>query len=938
VVYRFIISVTEHEGRWEMKYLRLILFLGCFCLLLPAMAVFGGTPALSQGVEIAPEVPQYADVFQVTVTPTVSIESLSSTFEITLAELGYGEKVLSSPYGSTEYTLRLPEGWELREGSFFELDFSYTYNRIGISETQALPPLFGDLIVVVDEETQLVFPIEEATLEHSRLRINLPLPLLNDPARSVHSIRVALDAGLICEIPHKASLIIHPTSLFSLAYDQLPVTPDLALYPRPFYQRAFEPDQVRFVLPARPTELELAGAVAVAAKLGDLTYRMVISGTTDLELLDRLEAGETLHEHLIVIGRPETNGMILRLNQLGVLPVSLQERQLDLTGEGPTAVAPGSILTYTLTLTNTGQDDLSSLSLVNTLPAGGQLVTCSPSCSEAVEGKEVSWSIASLGVGEALSYTLELRLSEVITDSVVENTATLLDAASNPLNVHTLTTTTSSTLRAESGPRSSVSAKDDYFFSQGGRAVPEHDGIVQEIVSPWDQTRAILIITGLSDEAVYKASRAMSSSNRFPGIEGSFALVREVRPLSELAVEPPSTSTDLTFADLGYRDKAVRGFSQETDYYFYIPLGWRLTEAAYLDLRFSHSQLLDYGASFLSVLFNKEPIATVALNDETSLNGKLKVALPPSQARPGQSNRISIQTEMHPFDVCVKVDMWLLLSGESVLHLAHNEQDSHFLDLALYPYPFDWRSDLADVLFVLPPEPRSEEWEEVLQLAAALGSAAGGPNLAPAVAVGDTWPETVLGDYHLIAIGQPSRNPALRQINAQLPQPFQPGSDEIEQRIDEVVFRLPPGLSLGLVQLIASPWNETRPFLAVTGTTDEGVKWATHVLVNRYWSLEGNLAFIQGDQINTVDTRELTSSGVAMAAATAVPEMTPVPTAAATTTPTPLPPSPTSDVSVSEGTSRPGWLIPLVGITGLIVIAIFAVAFWQARRRSAIKP
>ena len=896
------------------------------------MAVLGVASASSQGVEIAPKVPQHADVFQVTVTPTVSIESPSSTFQITLAELGYGEKVLDSPYSTIEYTLRLPEGWELREGSFIELDFSYTYNHVGIPETQALPSLFGDIIVVVDEQTQHVFPIKEPALEHSRLRVALPLSLLNDPARNVHSIRVALSAGIICEVPHKALLVIHPTSLFSLTYDELPLTADLALYPGPFYQRAFEPDQVRFVLPARPTEIELAGAGAVAAKLGGLTYGMVISGTTDLEWLDRLEAGEALHEHLIVIGRPESNGVILELYQLGVLPVPLQERQLRLASEGPAAAIPGAILTYTLTLTNTAQKVFPSLSLVDTLPAYAQVVTCSPACTEAREAREVSWPVPSLEAGEALSYTLALRLSEAITDSVLENTVTLLDAVSGPLNVNTLTTTTSSTLLPESGPRSSVS-EDGYFFLQGERGVPEHDGIVQVIVSPWDQTRAILIITGLSDEAVYKASRAMSFESYFPGMEGSSALVRQVRPLSELSVEPPST--DRTFADLGYGDKVLSGSFEEADYYFDIPLGWRLTKAAYLDLRFSHSQLLNYGASSLNVLFNNKPIATIALSDETALSGKLKVALSPSHARPGQSNRISIQTAIRPFDECVYADMWLLLSSESVLHLDHKEQDVRSLALDLYPYPFDRRSDLADVLFVLPPEPRVEEWEKALQLAAALGSAASGPNLAPAVALGDTRTETMLGDYHLIAIGRPSRNPALRQINTQLPQSFQPGSDEIEQRIDEVVFRLPPGLSLGLVQLIASPWNEARPFLAVTGTTDEGVKWATHVLAYRYWALQGNLALIKGDEVNTVDTRDLTRSGLAMAVSTAVPEMTPVPTAPATTTPTLLPPSLTPGVSVSEGTSRPGWLIPLVGITGLIVIVVFAVGFWRARRRAS---
>jgi len=909
--------------------------MGCFCLLLLALAILGVAPASSQGVEIAPDTPQHTDVFQVTVTPTVPIGSPSSPFQITLAELDYQEKVLDSPYSTIEYTLRLPEGWELREGSFFELDFSYTYNYIGILETRVLPSFFGDIIVVVDGQTQLVFPIKEATLEHFRLSVGLPPSLLNDPDRNVHSIQVTLDAGFLCDIPHKAHLIIHPTSLFSLTYDQLPVTADLALYPRPFYQRAFEPDQVRFVLPAQPTEVELAGAVAVAAKLGDLTSDMIISGITDLELMDRLEARETLHEHLIVIGKSETNGMILRLNQLGVLPVPLRERQLVLNGEGPAAVASGGILTYTLTLTNTTQDAVSSLSLVDTLPAYAQVVTCSPSCSEAVEG-EVSWPISSLGVGEALSCTLGLRLSEVITDSVVENTVTLLDAASNPLNVNTLTTTVGSPL-PESGLRSSASSKSHYFFLQGERAVPENDGVVQEIVSPWDQTRAILVITGLSDEAAYKASQAMSFETYFPGMKGPFALVREVRPLPELP--PESQATDLTFADLGYEDKVLEGWFQETSYNFDIPVGWRLTEAAYLDLRFSHSQLLNYGSSYLSVLFNNKPVATIALSDETSLDGELKIKLPTSGARPRRSNKISIQTKMRPFEECARLDMWLLISSTSLLHLDHEEQDSRSLDLALYPYPFDRRSDLADVLFVLPSEPRPEEWEKTLQLAAALGAAAGGPNLAPAVALGDARSEEELSNYHLIVIGRPSRNPALQQVNDQLPQPFLPDSDLIEQKLNEVILRLPPEASLGYVQLIPSPWNEARAFLAVTGTTDEGVKWAVDVLTDRPWVLEGNLALIRDDEVNTIDTRELTRGGVAIAIATAVPELTT--TTTVTGTPSPVTPTPEPGASANilqspqatETHRLPIWLISLVVITAVIVLAIFVVAFMQTRRQ-----
>lgn len=906
-----------------MKQLRQALspagYVGLICLFLAILIAIPALPNNTNNTVLA------APSIQTTATP-----ASPAVFEISLADLGYEEKTLNSPYGATEYTLRLPEGWQVREGSSFELDFSYTYNRLDIPESQTSLSLLGDIIVTVDGETQLVLPIKEAVLEHSHSSVELPPSLLDDPARSSHIIRVTLDASLICEIPHQARLIIHPTSFFSLAYDQLPITVDLARYPQPFYQRAFyKSDQVRFVLPEQPSEKEVAGAVAIAAKLGDVTYRMVISGTTDLALANRLDGGEAIREHLFVIGRPDDNEIILRLNQLGVLPVSLRKRQLGLASEGPVAVVPGEVLTYTLTLTNTSQETLSALSLLDTLPAFAQVVACNPTCSETAE--EVRWAISSLEPKEVSQYTLALRLSEAITDSIAENTVTLLDTTSRPINVSSLTTMVSSEA-SEPGSRVSISAASDYFFLHGEQAVPENDGIVQELVSPWDQTRAILIITGLNDEAIYKAGRAMSSKSRFPGMAGSFALVREVRPLPENPPEPQAT--ELTFADLGYNDKVLEGYSQETNYYFDIPFGWRLTDEATLDLRFSHSQLLDYSNSFFNVLFNGKPIATVALGDETSLSGELKVEIPPSRTHSWESNKISIQAEMHPFDKCMNVDMWLLVSSESALHLNHKELETS-LDLNIYPYPFNQRTDLADVLFVLPQEPQLEEWEETLRLAAALGDVAGGLNLAPAVSLGSNRSETEWADYHIIAIGRPLRNLVLQQINEQLPQPFRPGSNEIEQRIDKVMFRLPPGLSLGLVQLLPSPWNEERVFLAITGTTDEGVKWAMDVVSDRYWDLRGNLTLVREGKVSTIDTRGLTKGGQAAVMATAVPEMTPVATITATPQPSSASTRPGDSASeeVPAGSERPAWLIPLVGGTGLMVIAIFGIAFWQARRR-----
>ena len=879
----------------------------CFFLLLLVSSLLGISPAQPQGVQAALETPP--------------------AFSVTLARLGYDDTVLESPHATTEYSLRLPEGWKLRAGSFIELDYSYTYTRVGALETRAIPSLFGEIIITIDGQTPQVFPIKEATLEHSRLRVELPLTTFNDPARRTHNIKVTLDASLLCSVPHRALLTVYSASLFSLNYDQLPIVADLALYPRPFYQRAFEPDQIRFVLPAQLTETDLNGAVAVATKLGDLAYRMVISGTTDQELLERLDVRDSIsHEHLVVIGRPETNGVILRLNNLGALPLPLRERQLSLSSEGPVTAVSGDSLTYTLTLTNTTQTAVSDLVLVDTLPSGSQMESCSPTCSKTT-GEEIKWAVPPLAADEASSFTLVLRASEAASSSVLENTVTLFDASSSLLNTSTLTATISSMPSSEN--HSSLS-QSRYLFMQGAQAVPENDGVVQELISPWDQTRVLLVITGLSDQAVSKASRAMGLENYFPGMQGPWALVRDVRPLSDLQQESPITDT--TFADLGYEDSVLRGYFAETSYYLNIPIGWSLTEEAYLDLRFSHSAPLQ-SASSVNVRFNDKPIAAVPLTGENALNGRLKVKLPASQARPGASNRISIQAELRPLDACTDPDMWLSVSSASLLHLDHKVQNVRVLGLRFYPHPFNQRPDLTDVMFALPAEPMVAEWENALRLAAALGTASNGSAFAPPVVLGNNWTKKKLEDYHFIAIGRPSRNSLLQQVNAQLPQPFLLHSDSIEQKIDQVTLRLAPDVSLGYIQLIVSPWNEARALLAITGTTDKGAKEAMDILLYQPWELEGNLALVRNNQIKTIDTRGLTKAGVAAALATAVPQMTPAPNVSSVSTPLSpglTPSAPASPISGAPG--RPAWLVPLVGATGLVILVILFIAFWQARR------
>lgn len=930
-----------------MKRKRVYLWLTASTIAISTFVFFilSATPVSSQETVSQTLTPTDTPFLQATVTPTPTLQiNEASTFKVEFSDLGYGETILNSPAGSTDYVFRLPTNWQLQDG-FVRFDLSYQFSPLDTSAN--LPATFGELRVEVDGQTVGIFTIEEPELDYYRLRVPLPLSALEvgDTAQPRHKIVVTFDAKFLCIIPHKAALVIHPTSFLSLNYIQSPPVPDLSVYPLPFYQRSFEPDEVIFGLPAQPSPAEAAGAVSIAAKLGELTNnQMAISATLDLDIANLLSSpSPVFDQHLIVIGQPQNNYILPLLNQTTDLPVTLHKRQMDLVTQGPQAVSPSQTFTYTFTVTNTTNQS-ATLSLIDTLPPFTQFVDCDPQCNGNTATSVITWTNNVLAPAKVKNFSLTLKVTDIITRSYLENTITLVEADLGPINADTMVSNISIDSTVNGGQQISAGEKSEYLFATNGKAVAESDGIIQEIVSPWNENRAILIVTGLNDEAIKKASQAMSSETRFPGMGGPVALVQDAFP-PEIDLVPPPDS-EMTFKDLGYNDNVVLGsLRQRIDYSFFIPMGWQLTDDAFVDFRFVHSQVVEDGRSGFTIFFNSTPVATIALGEETALDGRIQANLPASAAQPGEVNQLTIQvtlsetgcTEENQFQ-----DFWFVAKNNSRIFLDHSQETETTFDLGFYPYPFNNHPSLTDLLFVIPYAPTVSEWENTLRLAAYLGKSAGGQTILPAAALDSSIPESDLADYHIIAVGRPSRNPLIRQVNSELPQPFLPDSDEIEQRVDDVIFRLPPGTDLGYLQLIPSPWNSERAFLAVTGTTDGSVTWASRTLSSyRLRQLKGNLSLVRGLNVDNIDTRDLLKEGVAIAIATAVPEL--ATSTVITSTPTPLV-APTPEPGVSKDTPRPSsqtsgilglsvWLIAMVVITAVIVFTILVIAFVQVRRR-----
>jgi hypothetical protein len=168
------------------------------------------------------------------------------------------------------------------------------------------------------------------------------------------------------------------------------------------------------------------------------------------------------------------------------------------------------------------------------------------------------------------------------------------------------------------------------------------------------------------------------------------------------------------------------------------------------------------------------------------------------------------------------------------------------VDLSLFPYPFSQDSGLNQSLFVLPDQLSSLDISNLMQLAVQMGTASQPEYISARVAYASEVDEIVRRNHHLILLGRPTENALFREVNTQLPHPFVPDSDLLEPlAVDTVAFLPDLARDAGLLELIDSPWNEAYSLLAITGTTDEGVRLAFQALLEQTGALEGDLAVIE---------------------------------------------------------------------------------------------
>lgn len=453
----------------------------------------------------------------------------------------------------------------------------------------------------------------------------------------------------------------------------------------------------------------------------------------------------------------------------------------------------------------------------------------------------------------------------------------------------------------------------------------QDDGIIQMAVSPWNESRVILLVGGNTDVGVVKAAQAVSSGLVRPGTAPNLSLVAEVKESGAAATIP----TDRTFGDLNYDTQTITGIGTGSAYYhFYIPPGQMAGQAPSLTLKYNHSALLDYARSGLVVLMNGQMIGSARFSDETTQLTALQIGIPANTLRPGD-NLVSIEAELMPMDYCTELNwdnLWVSINQDSLLHLPLTPAQFNtatLTDLQTYPNQVISDPTLANIAFVLPPQDPLA-WSLASQVAYDLGKSTEGALVKLAATFGGQESVTFRNDYDLIIIGKPSTLPIVAELKDVLPAPFENGSDVATEKDAQISYRLPAGISLGYLEMLPSPWKSERVIFGLFGSNDQGLTWVSNALNNPILrgKLGGNYSVIYDKQVLTSDTRLRVSSAALLA--------TPVPDAIAneaiTTTVTTSPaPNKLATVMVSKA-----WILPVIFIAGGLIVLVLLIAMISA--------
>jgi len=376
----------------------------------------------------------------------------------------------------------------------------------------------------------------------------------------------------------------------------------------------------------------------------------------------------------------------------------------------------------------------------------------------------------------------------------------------------------------------------------------ENDGVLQLASSPWNPAKAVLLVSGETNDGIYKASQGFSAGALRTSQSNDVAYISGV---SGVVASPP------TMVEVDFRTQTIQNTGIDTLVHeFDIPPGYEPDFDTVLQLLISHSTLLNYDQSGISVRLNDTPLGTIRFSDDTANISLQNFSVSRSLFKLPGRNQLTLEAALTPRDVCSDFEpssIWLSILEESnlTIPLAQIEDELTSPTLDKYASALIADSALANTHFVVAAD-NPNSWNVAAQIASELGTFTDDSPLNISLFWADEV-EEARNAGNLIVIGYANSLPIVSELGSVLPLPFDEGSNFANESNLVTNYRLPDSKELGYVQLVESPFNADFNVLTILGTTDQVINRASEALVDDDIRAEliENFAIIDGERAVT---------------------------------------------------------------------------------------
>ena len=353
----------------------------------------------------------------------------------------------------------------------------------------------------------------------------------------------------------------------------------------------------------------------------------------------------------------------------------------------------------------------------------------------------------------------------------------------------------------------------------------QNKDFIELFSSPWGVGNAVMVIGDHDRQDGFTPASVFSDPARRIFLQGNVAYVQH-QPLPA----PQPFPNDFTFEDLGYLDRTVRGIGQQNLIYrLYIPYNIELVQVK-LNLGLVHSPDLDINNSSFTLYLNGFSVAGILPSPQNSATEPIAIGLPDRRLKPGL-NFIRVSFDLHiPRGSCELAleSVWATLLNTSSFEMSYRKR-TPTPSLKNFPLPF---SDSPGSLLVIPDQYQQNDLAHVSQLSYMMGRVDSRVHDPPEVMTAGTFLAQSSHPRNVILVGLPSDNPVTMGANDLLPQPFSSDGHSLQDGYGVQLPTSDQDASLGLLQILPSPWVRGGTVLVLTGNDPQGLEWTWNAILD----------------------------------------------------------------------------------------------------------